>query len=165
MKYYSKIIFVSNTDTSKGPMAAGVLKNCILNKPIEIESKGLVALFPAPINEKAEAVMISNGVGMDGYSSQQLGEEDFEPSTLVVALEEEQYKSVKDKFGDVSVYLLEGLIGERVNISDPYGKELSDYGQCFEEIQRYVERLAAVINEQMEQPPVPEAEDAAEDEQ
>ncbi len=153
MKYYSRIIFVSNTDTSKGPMAAGVLKNCVLNKPIEIESRGLVALFPEPVNEKSEAVMISNGVRLEGYTSRQLSEDDFDESTLVIALEEEQYMSVKEKFGDMPVYLLEGLIGERVELIDPYGKALSDYGQCFEQIQKYIERLAQVINDEMEMPP------------
>lgn len=144
-------------------MAAGVLKNCVLKKPIEIESKGLVALFPAPINEKAEAVMISNGVSLDGYSSQQLSEEDFTETNLIVALEEEQYTSIRDKFGDVEFYLLEGLIGERVDISDPYGKELSDYGKCFEEIQHYIERLATVINEQMDEPPAEKPDETLED--
>ncbi|MCR5785488.1 MAG: phosphotyrosine protein phosphatase [Eubacterium sp.] len=153
MKYYSRIIFVSNTDTSKGPMAVGVLKNCVLNKPVEIESRGLVALFPEPVNEKSEAVMISNGVRLEGYTSRQLNEEDFDENTLVIAIEEEQYMSVKEKFGDVQIYLLEGLIGERVEICDPYGKALSDYGQCFEEIQKYIEKLAKIINEQMEMPP------------
>ncbi len=152
MRYYSRIIFVSNTDTSKGPMAVGVLKNCVLNKPIEIESRGLVALFPEPVNEKSEAVMISNGVRLEGYTSRQLSEEDFNESTLVVALEEEQYMAVKEKFTDAPVYLLEGLIGERVELIDPYGKALSDYGQCFEQIQKYIERLAVVINEEMEMP-------------
>ena len=48
-------------------MAAGILKEFTLNHPIEILARGMVVLFPEPINQKAEAVLISNGINPEGY--------------------------------------------------------------------------------------------------
>ena len=46
-------------------MAEGILNECALKFPATIESRGLVVLFPEPLNQKAEAVMISNGINME----------------------------------------------------------------------------------------------------
>ena len=52
MKRYDKLIFVSNGDTCRGPMAEAILKSKYLLEELEIESKGLVVLFPEPVNPK-----------------------------------------------------------------------------------------------------------------
>ena len=59
---YNKIIFVAENGTCRAPMAAGILKDMLPGKQIEILPRGLVVLFPEPLNQKAEAVMISNGL-------------------------------------------------------------------------------------------------------
>jgi L-threonylcarbamoyladenylate synthase len=40
--------------------------------PMEIEARGLVVQFPEPVNQKAEAVLISNGISTEGMVSTQL---------------------------------------------------------------------------------------------
>ena len=66
---YNKIIFVAENGTCRAPMAAGILKDMLPGKQIEILPRGLVVLFPEPLNQKAEAVMISNGLPTEGYRS------------------------------------------------------------------------------------------------
>ena len=66
-------------------MAAGILKDMLPGKQIEILPRGLVVLFPEPLNQKAEAVMISNGLPTEGYMSQPLTAEDLEENTLILA--------------------------------------------------------------------------------
>ena len=58
-------------------MAAGILKEFTLKYPVEVLARGLVVLFPEPMNQKAEAVLISNGIETEGFVSQQLQEEDI----------------------------------------------------------------------------------------
>ena len=48
MKKYDRLIFVSNSDTCRGPMAEAILKSKFLLSELEVESRGLVVLFPAP---------------------------------------------------------------------------------------------------------------------
>ena len=100
MREYKKILFVSETDTAKGPMAAAAFEQCRLERPVEVFSRGLVALFPEPINEKAEAVMISNGVRVEEHASAQLEQEELTEETMVVALERPQFQTLLEKFDD-----------------------------------------------------------------
>ena len=58
-------------------MAAAIMKEYRLKEPLAIESRGIVVLFPEPLNQKAEAVLISNGIHVEKQMSVQLEEEDF----------------------------------------------------------------------------------------
>lgn len=73
---YNKLIFVAQTGTCREAMAAGIMGDFTLRHPLEILSRGLVVQFQEPMNQKAEAVLISNGINMENYVSQQLTEED-----------------------------------------------------------------------------------------
>ncbi len=148
MREINRLVFVSESDTGKGPMAAGAMGLCALARKYEIVSRGLVVLLPEPINEKAEAVMISNGIQIKDYKSNALTEEDFTDDTMVIAVERQQYESMLSKYDHASsVYLLEELIGRPVNYEDLRGKELSDYGKCFEQMMSDMRELAAFLND------------------
>ena len=44
-------------DTARAPMAKAILQSKELPWPMEIGSRGLVVLFPQPVNQKVEAVL------------------------------------------------------------------------------------------------------------
>ena len=93
-------------------MAAGILQECNLKHPVEILARGLVVLFPEPLNQKAETVMISNGINMDGFMSTQLTEEDFSEDALVLVMEHSQREKILEKYGHAdpeNVYVLTNL--------------------------------------------------------
>ena len=69
---YDKIIFVAQTGTCREQMAKGIMNDFVLKVPMEIEARGLVVQFPEPVNQKAEAVLISNGISTEGMVSTQL---------------------------------------------------------------------------------------------
>ena len=81
---YNKLIFVAQTGTCREAMAAGIMGDFPLRHPLEILSRGLVVQFQEPMNQKAEAVLISNGINMENYVSQQLTEEDLTEDALDV---------------------------------------------------------------------------------
>ena len=62
---YNKLIFVAQTGTCREAMAAGIMGDFTLRHPLEILSRGLVVQFQEPMNQKAEAVLISNGINME----------------------------------------------------------------------------------------------------
>ena len=49
-------------DTARAPMAKAILQSKELPWPMEIGSRGLVVLFPQPVNQKVEAVLARNGL-------------------------------------------------------------------------------------------------------
>lgn len=150
---WNKVIFVCRSGTCRAPMAAALLRECSLKREIEIEARGLVVLFPEPLNQKASAVMISNGINMEGYMSEQLAAEDAEEDTLFVVMGANDIPQVlaiigEDKLPQVQV--LTALVGEELEIMDPYGAPLPSYGLCFESLSKTIKKLAAWLNEQRE---------------
>ena len=87
MKHYDKLIFVSESDTSTSPMAEAILQREFLLEDILITSKGLVVLFPEPINPKAEAVLVSHSLSMKNHVSEELTEDDFDDRTLILTMD------------------------------------------------------------------------------
>ena len=150
MKLYNKIIFVCDSGTSRAPMAEAILKEYHLKRPMEIESRGIVALFPEPVNQKAEAVLISNGINVENHMSRQLAAEDFSENTLVIVMEEVQREKVLKDFPEAdpeNVQVLTQLVGDELEIMDPYGGILQSYGLCYETLNKSIKKLVDKLNE------------------
>lgn len=148
MIVYQKLVFVSDTDTCLAPIAAAVFHNGPLKEEMEVESRGLVALFPEPINEKAEAIMINKGIPKFTHSAKQLAEEDFQKGTLILAMTKKQYVGVVDKFGDrENLFSLSSYIQSEEDVPDPYGKSLKEYADCVDVILAYIRRLEEKLEE------------------
>lgn len=150
MKEYHRIMFVCGSDTCRAPMAAGILAEYNLKKPVEILNRGLVVLFPEPLNQKAEAVMISNGIATEGFMSTQLSEEDLTEDTLVLVMEHTQMEKLLEKYENANpenVCVLTELVGEELEIVDPYGGPLQAYGLCYEMLRKTILKLVNLLNE------------------
>ncbi len=154
MREYEKIIFVDEHGTCRAPMAAGIFREQNLQHPILVEARGLVTLFPEPLNQKAEAVMISNGIQFEQYASSQFVKEDVTENTLVIVMEHEQREKALAVVGnDVSVedvQVLNELIGDELEIMNPYGGTLQSYGLCFETMRKAIKKLRKMMNEEEE---------------
>ena len=149
MDSYKEIIFADDAGVSRAPMAAELLKECTLKRQIDIQARGIVVLFPEPLNQKVEAVLISNGITLENYMSSQLEEEDFAPDTLVVVMESGDRQKIMDLFEHAipeNIQVLTELVGDELEIMDPYGGTLQAYGLCFETLNKSVKKLAGLLN-------------------
>lgn len=147
---YKRVIFVAESGTCREPMAVAILEDIGPKRPVEILARGLVVLFPEPMNQKAEAVMISNGLPTEGYMSSPLTAEDLEGETLVLTMEEKQRQKVLEMFDNAdpkNVQVLTEFVGDELEIIDPYGGALQMYGLCFEMLAVSVGKLANILNE------------------
>ncbi len=147
---YNKIVFVAESGTCREPMAAGILGDMGLQRQIEIVPRGLVVLFPEPLNQKAEAVMISNGLPTEGYMSSPLTAEDLEGNTLVLTMESKQRQKLLEMFPEAdpaNVQVLTEYVGDELEIVDPYGGTLQMYGLCYETLLSSIRKLANILNE------------------
>lgn len=146
---YNKVIFVAESGTCREPMAAGILQDIGLRRQVEIIPRGLVVLFPEPLNQKAEAVMISNGIPTEGYMSAPLTAEDLEGDTLVLTMEEKQRQKVLEMFENADpakVHVLTEYVGDELEIVDPYGGTLQMYGLCYETLVSSIGKLADILD-------------------
>ena len=150
MKAYDRIIFAEDGGTCRAPMAAGILEEQVLNRPVEVLSRGLVVLFPEPLNQKAEAVMISNGLKSEGFMSEQITEEDITDNTLILTMSEESRQKIFELFPNVEkedVAVLTEFVGDELEILNPYGGNLQAYGICYETLNKSIKKLVKILNE------------------
>lgn len=148
MKEYQKIIIAAENGTCRAPMAAAILREYHFKRPVEIIARGLVVLFPEPLNQKAEAVMISNGINPAGYMSTQLKNEDITEDSLVLVMERSQREKVLEKYENANpenTFVLTELVGDELEIIDPYGGTLQAYGLCYETLKKSIKKLVNLL--------------------
>ncbi len=147
---YSRVIFVGQTGACREAMAAEIMREFMLEKPVEILARGLVVLFPEPMNRKAEAVLIGNGISTEGFTATQLQNEDITPGTLLLVLESGQRARVLDNYPNAQesdVWLLNEYVGDELEVIDPYGGTLTAYGLCYETLRAIIRKLIKKLNE------------------
>ena len=127
---YRRIIFVSGTDSARGPMAAELLRNQDLKQEYVIDSQGMVVLFPEPANQKAEAIMKSFQMTLEKHISQMFDGENIMDDTLVLTIDENQKRKILAEYPQIrNVFTLNEFVGDDTEIPDPYGGPLAAYGE------------------------------------
>ena len=149
MKKYDRLIFVSNSDTCRGPMAEAILKSKFLLSELEVESRGLVVLFPEPVNQKAEAILASHGLTMKDHTAKMLEQEDFDERTLILVMEDALKQRIFQEHENVqNTWQLSEYIKEETDVTEPVGGSLADYGACYELRDCMISSLDVVLNEE-----------------
>lgn len=149
MKKYDRLIFVSNSDTCRGPMAEAILKSKFLLSELEVESRGLVVLFPEPVNQKAEAILASHGLTMKDHTAKMLEQEDFDERTLILVMEDALKQRIFQEHENVqNTWQLSEYIKEETDVTEPVGGSLADYGACYELLDCMISSLVIVLNEE-----------------
>ena len=142
MLEFSKILFVTETDTSTGPLAASLLNHYLPRERVDIDSRGLAVLFPEPMNPKTVAIAASKGLEIN-RSSKQLESEDFGGDVLVLVLDATKKQTVYDDYTEAeNVYTLKEYINEDGSITNPDGGELADYAKLYETLDEVIKKLA-----------------------
>ena len=149
MKKYDRLIFVSNSDTCRGPMAEAILKSKFLLSELEVESRGLVVLFPEPVNQKAEAILASHGLTMKDHTAKMLEQEDFDERTLILVMEDALKQRIFQEHENVqNTWQLSEYIKGETDVTEPVGGSLADYGACYELLDCMISSLVVVLNEE-----------------
>lgn len=145
---YSKIIFVSQDDTYRAPVAATILKRKIGNKEIKIESRGLVVLFPEPANAKGIEVARNHDLNLLRHTAKQLTDTDFGVDVLVLVMTEKGKQRIYDRFVKaVNVYSIKEFIGSIGDVDIPYGKSIEEYEDNFVFIETLINEVIKKIDE------------------
>lgn len=151
MEKLERIIFVARSGSCREPMAMGILKDLTLKFDVEILARGLVVSFPEPMNGKAEAVLISNGITLENFTSKQLKNEDITENTLILTMERKQREKVLSHYENThveNVYVLTDFVGDELEILDPYGGSLQSYGLCYETLRKSIKKLVKILNQE-----------------
>lgn len=154
MKKYDKVLFVSQSDTCRGPMAEAIMQHRVLLEDILIDSKGMVVLFPEPVNQKAMDVLAMNQLTTEEHEAVQFSKDDFDDRTLILVMEAVQKEKIVEEYGEAvkNLHLLTEYSGSGGgDISSPHGGDLIEYGRCFETLKREVENVVKVLMSEEEE--------------
>ena len=141
---YGKVIFVCSDNTCCSIMAEAVLKS-VDRGGLDICSRGLVVLFPEPVNPKALEAMETCRLCTDRKYSAGLEAGDLTPDTLVLTMTDREKQQAKRRFPYAEgIYSLGEFVGSAVDVEMPYGGTPEDYEKCCEYID-FLVKLAAEI--------------------
>lgn len=147
LQKYRKIIFVSKDDNCRGPMAERLLQRQTLLQEYDIQSRGMVVLFPEPLNPKAEEIMRRNGVNIAEHEALAFEEKDITPDTLILTMEKAQKRKIITEYGFFNnILTLNEYIGEEKEVESMYGKSLEEYEESYVELEGYIRKLARKLN-------------------
>lgn len=149
MDRINRVIFVAGSGTTRAPMATAIFLATPRKRQFTAEARGLIVQFPEPLNQKAEAVLISKGIELKDYQSKKLMESDFTEDTLVIAMEETQRQKILADYSaatEENTRLLNELVGDELEIMDPYGGSVQTYGLCYEVLKVSIEKLMRVLD-------------------
>ena len=117
--------------------------NSIKAGDVEIISRGLVVLFPEPINPKVIPILKNYDLAPCKRSSEELVAEDITPKTLILTMTEREKGGVLSKFPDFTeVYTIGEFSGSGADVEEPHAGSLADYGASYEYIDFVVKMIA-----------------------
>lgn len=140
-----KVIFVSNDNTCLGPVAESIFNQIGAEYGVEAISRGLVVLFPEPMNAKMRSIMEAHHLEPARELSSQLSEEDITEDTLLLAMTDEDVEQVLESFPEARVQKLRSFVGQKGNIEIPLGGSLDDYEACYEHMDLLTKMAAQII--------------------
>lgn len=149
LQKYRRILFVSNSDNCRGPMAAEILRNQPLLQEYEVDSRGMIVLFPEPANQKAEAIMKSQQMTLESHEATSFSEKDLDDDTLVLTLEEPYKWKIVSEYENVkNVFTLNEYIEDDRQVLSTHGQPLVVYGENFELLKELIVKLAEKLNKE-----------------
>lgn len=158
MKRYQKVIFVGEDNLCESIMAEAIMRSIVDERPLEILSRGLVVLFPEPVNSKAVTILENNNLKAGKSYSQELKETDITEDTLILVMKEVQAQKVKNTYPDLcDVELLRTFAGYQGDMITPSG-DLDNYQEVYEHIDLLVKAAARKIFGPIDQQTETEAE-------
>ncbi|MBQ1394086.1 MAG: phosphotyrosine protein phosphatase [Lachnospiraceae bacterium] len=142
MRRYKKILFVCEDNTAASLMAEMICKSMVTDKDVTITSRGMVVLFPEPINPKVQVVLINHGLELEERTAKMLDNEDLDETTLVLTMTMHQKERIIRDFDfRGSVHTMYGFIGEEMDMMDPYGGSVVEYEDCFATMSRVIKKI------------------------
>ncbi len=150
MATIKRIIFAEKDGDSRSPMAVRLFGLIYPESGIDVICRGLIVPFGGPLNQKTQAVMVSNDIPWEDFTSVQLEDSDLIDGTRIFVMDEKQRQMVLSRIehaNEENTFVFSKYVGDELDIIYPYGGSLQTYGICYEMIKSSVEKLVTMIKE------------------
>lgn len=124
------------------------MRNQPLLQEYEVDSRGMIVLFPEPANQKAEAIMKSQQMTLESHEATPFSEKDLDDDTLVLTLEEPYKWKIVSEYENVkNVFTLNEYIEDDRQVLYTWAA-LVAYGENFELLKELILKLAEKLNKE-----------------
>ncbi|XCP85457.1 L-threonylcarbamoyladenylate synthase [Roseburia hominis] len=149
LQKYHRIVFVSNSDNCRAPIAAALMERQPLLQEFQITSRGMVVLFPEPLSPRAEELLASRQIVLEGYEAVAFSDDILNEDTLVLTMEQAQKQKILGEYPKFKeVYTLGEFTGSGDEVPQVYGQPQEEYDRMFMLIEENVRKLADQLNEE-----------------
>jgi protein-tyrosine-phosphatase len=142
----SAILFVCTGNLCRSPMAAGLLRQRLVEEGLDtrhrVRSAGVWAVNDQPASDKAIAVMAERGIDITEHIAHTINANDMTEADLILVMTRDHEQILRNTWPQYGwkVRLLSQMIGKTKDVQDPYGGTVQEYRACADILADYIDR-------------------------
>lgn len=155
MKKYNKVIFLGEDNTRLSPITEVLFQQKLKEAEKDdllVCSRGIVVLFPEPVNQKITRISKAYGLDLSDYHAIELKESDLSADTLTLAMDISSKDMAYEKFPTASnIYTLKEFLGSSGDLKLPLGGTVDEYATIVEIISGLLDLLIEKLYNEAEE--------------
>ena len=140
-----RVLLICTANVCRSPLAQGLLKKQLADQGLggewEVSSAGSWTEGGVPVDPLVREMLADRGIKAGEWRSREVTEKMLVEANLVLTMEAGHQEALQVEFPEQAdkVYMLSELVGERVNVTDPVGKDEGEYYEVLGVIEGYLE--------------------------